>query len=83
MAQYTKILLPEAVYAAFLVNALRPKTRFISIIGSYGWGGRFIEQLKGLLSNLKAEFLEPVVVKGYPEAEDFKALARENHKMEM
>lgn len=67
---------PEAMYAAYLVNALRPKTKFVSVIGSYGWGGRFIEQLKGLLSNLNAEFLEPVVVKGYPKEEDFKALER-------
>jgi flavorubredoxin len=67
---------PEAMYAAYLANALRPKTKFVSVIGSYGWGGRFIEQLKGLLSNLKAEFLEPVVVKGYPKEEDFKALER-------
>ena len=65
---------PAAVYAAFLVNALRPKTKYISIIGSYGWGGRFIEQLKSLLSNLNAEFIEPVTVKGYPEEEDFKSL---------
>ncbi len=65
---------PAAVYAAFIVNALRPKTKYISIIGSYGWGGRFIEQLKSLLSNLNAEFIEPVTVKGYPEEEDFKSL---------
>jgi flavorubredoxin len=67
---------PEAMYAAYLANALRPKTKFVSVIGSYGWGGRFIEQLKGLLSNLNAEFLEPVVVKGYPKEEDLKALER-------
>lgn len=67
---------PRAVYAAYLVNALRPKTKFISIIGSYGWGGRFIEQLKKLLDNLKAELLGPVVVKGYPRGEDFKALKK-------
>ncbi|MCP2519151.1 FprA family A-type flavoprotein [SCandidatus Aminicenantes bacterium Aminicenantia_JdfR_composite] len=65
---------PAAVYAAFLVNALRPKTRFLSIIGSYGWGGKFVEQLKSLLSNLNAEFIEPVIVKGYPKEKDFKAL---------
>jgi len=67
---------PQAVYASYLANVLRPKTKFISIIGSYGWGGKFIEQLKELLNNLKAELLEPVVVKGYPEEEDFKALER-------
>jgi flavorubredoxin len=31
---------PYAAYAAFLANALRPKTNFLSIIGSYGWGGK-------------------------------------------
>jgi len=67
---------PRAVYAAYLVNALRPKTKFVSIIGSYGWGGRFIEQLKELLKNLQAELLKPVVVKGYPKEEDFKALEK-------
>ena len=30
---------PAAVTAAYLVNALRPKLRYYSIIGSYGWGG--------------------------------------------
>jgi len=65
---------PAAAYAAILANALRPKTKFASIIGSYGWGGRMVEQLTGLLSNLKVEILEPVVAKGYPKDDDFAAL---------
>ncbi len=65
---------PNAVYAAFLANALRPKTRFVSIIGSYGWGGKTVEQLSSLLTNLKAEVLEPVLSKGFPGEADFKAL---------
>jgi flavorubredoxin len=65
---------PLAAQAAILANALRPKTRFVSIIGSYGWGGRMVEQLTGMLSNLKAELIEPVVVRGCPGDEDFVAL---------
>ncbi len=65
---------PNAVYAAFLTNALRPKLRFVSIIGSYGWGGQTLEQLSGMLSNLKIELLEPVFTKGAPKEADFKAL---------
>jgi flavorubredoxin len=65
---------PSAVYAAFLANALRPKLRFASIIGSYGWGGRAVEQLTGLLPNLKIELLEPVLTKGFPREADLKAL---------
>jgi flavorubredoxin len=65
---------PTAAYAAILANALRPKTKFASIIGSYGWGGRCTEQLTGLLSNLKVEIIEPVIAKGCPKDDDFAAL---------
>ena len=67
---------PLVFYAAYLVNILRPKTKFVSIIGSYGWGGKFVEDIKGLLTNVKAEILEPVIAKGYPKEEDFRALER-------
>jgi len=67
---------PAAVYAAYLANALRPKTRFASIIGSYGWGSKMVDNLIGMLANLKAEFLEPVIAKGFPKDEDYKALDR-------
>ena len=65
---------PDAVYAAFLANALRPNLKFASIIGSYGWGGKTVEQLVGMLPNLKVELLEPILCKGYPKEADFKAL---------
>jgi len=65
---------PNVAYATFLVNALRPKLRFVSIIGSYGWGGRTMEQLSGMLPNLKVELLNPVLIKGSPREADFKAL---------
>jgi flavorubredoxin len=65
---------PNIAYAAFLANALRPRLQFISIIGSYGWGSKAVEQLTGMITNLKAEVLDPVIVKGFPKQEDFKAL---------
>jgi flavorubredoxin len=65
---------PNVVYAAFLANALRPKLRFVSIIGSYGWGGKAVEQLQGLIPNLKVEVLQPVIIKGFPKEADFQAL---------
>ncbi|MFC1969883.1 FprA family A-type flavoprotein [Chloroflexota bacterium] len=65
---------PNVAYAAFLANALRPRLQFVSIIGSYGWGSKAVEQLKGMISNLKAEVLDPVISKGFPREEDFKAL---------
>jgi flavorubredoxin len=65
---------PAAVYATFLTNALRPKTKFVSIVGSYGWGGKMIDQLSGLISNLKVEVIEPVLAKGLPREEDLRKL---------
>jgi flavorubredoxin len=65
---------PAAVYAAFLANAVRANLKFASIIGSYGWGGKTVEQLVGMLPNLKVELLEPILCKGYPREADFKAL---------
>jgi len=67
---------PNVVYAVYLANALRPKLKLASIIGSYGWGSRMVEQIKGMVPNLKVELLEPVVVKGFPKEEDFKELDR-------
>ena len=65
---------PQVVYAAYLTNALRPKTRFVGIVGSYGWGGKLADQLKSLLGTMRAEILEPVLVKGLPKDEDLDRL---------
>ena len=65
---------PNVAYAAILANALRPNLKFISIIGSYSWGGKAVEQLAAMIPNLKVEVLEPVLSKGLPKEADFKAL---------
>lgn len=65
---------PAVVYATYLTNALRPKTKFASIIGSYGWGSKMAEVLKDMIGNLKVELLSPVIVKGHPKKEDYKFL---------
>ncbi len=65
---------PAVVYAAYFVNALRPKTKVISIVGSYGWGGKGVDQIKSLLSALKVEWIDPVMIKGLPKEDDFEKL---------
>ena len=65
---------PAAAHAAFLANALRPPTRFLSVIGSFGWGGRTVETLAGMIPNLKVEVLEPVLFKGSPTEDAFQSL---------
>jgi flavorubredoxin len=67
---------PKVAYAAFVTNALRPKARFASIIGSFGWGGKMVDQLAGLLANMKVEIIPPVIAKGLPKKEDLAALDR-------
>ncbi|HOK95681.1 MAG TPA: FprA family A-type flavoprotein [Anaerohalosphaeraceae bacterium] len=65
---------PSALYCAALVNALRPKTKFVGIIGSYGWGSKMVEQISSLLGNVKAEMLEPVLAKGQAQEETYSKL---------
>jgi flavorubredoxin len=65
---------PALLSAVVLANALRPKARFASVVGSYGWAGKMAEAVKGAMSNLKVEFLDPVICRGLPRAADFAAL---------
>lgn len=67
---------PLALYAAILANALRPKTRYASIIGSFGWGGKMLEQITEALPNLKLQFFDPVVARGRPKDADLLSLDR-------
>ena len=65
---------PNIAYAAIVANAMRPKTRFYGMIGSYGWGSKAADTLEALTSNLKAERLDPIMVKGLPREEDLARL---------
>ncbi len=65
---------PLAVYAGYVANILNPKLRYMGILSSYGWGGKIVEPLQAMLSRLRAEWLEPVLSKGYPKQEVFAAL---------
>ncbi|MEM1581014.1 MAG: FprA family A-type flavoprotein [Candidatus Bathyarchaeia archaeon] len=65
---------PNVLYAAHLISALRPKMMFATLVGSYGWGTTITQQIAQILSPLKIEFLEPVISKGYPKEETFRAL---------
>lgn len=67
---------PAAVYAAYLANALRPKLKYASIIGSFGWMSKEVEVLAGMIPNLKVEVIPPVMAKGFPKADDLASLDR-------
>ncbi len=63
---------PMAVNVAYLAAVLRPKAKFASIIGSYGWGGKLFDIIVNLLAPLKLDLIEPIQIKGKPTDEDFK-----------
>lgn len=62
---------PLALYVTYIMNALKPKTKILGLIGSYGWGGQTVNIIKGLISNLKVDLIEPVLIKGDPTEEDY------------
>ncbi len=63
---------PKAVYVAYLMNLIKPKMKYFSILGSYGWGGRLTETIDSLIPMVKAEKLEYIVIKGKPTEDDLK-----------
>jgi flavorubredoxin len=67
---------PLVANAAYVANLLKPRARFGAIVGSYGWGGKMVNQLTGLMPNLKLELFEPVIVKGLPKPADLETLDR-------
>jgi flavorubredoxin len=67
---------PYIVSIAYVINSLKPKTRFIGIMGSFGWGNKLVAQLTELLKDLRAEILEPLLIKGLPRAENFQEIEK-------
>lgn len=65
---------PLTVSNAYLINLLRPKLKYVAIMGSFGWGSRMEELLKGQLSNLKVEYLESISIKGLPTQDDLEKI---------
>jgi len=74
---------PLAVYAAYLVKALRPPLKYAVVLSSYGWGGGAIKHVQEILGPSKMETVGGVEINGPPTEEDIikiielgKALAR-------
>lgn len=65
---------PASVNIAYLASVLKPKAKFASFVGSYGWGGKLFDILGELLAKLKLDIIEPVQVKGKLTKEDYSKL---------
>lgn len=65
---------PLAIYAAFLLDRLKPKAKFAAFIGSYGWSPNPLKNAASLLPSWKAEIVGSVITKGSPGKETFAEL---------
>lgn len=61
---------PLAVYAAYLVKALKPPTKYAVLMGSYGWSGGAVKQIQDLLSGTKIEAIAAMEINGPPTETD-------------
>jgi len=65
---------PLAVYATYLVKALRPPLRFGVVLSSYGWGGGAIRHVQEVLGATKIEVVGAIEVNGPPTENDTKQI---------
>ena len=65
---------PYAFFGVYLTNALRPNVKFMSILGSYGWGGNLVGKIEENTTLLQAQKLDYITVKGRARQEDLERI---------
>jgi len=69
---------PLAAYVCYLFNLLRPKTKFLTFVSSYGWqlniSQHLLQHISSLIPNLKAELIQPLLINGFPKNDDFEKI---------
>ena len=65
---------PVSVNVAYIASVLRPKAKFASLVGSYGWGGKLFDLIAQILAPLKLDLIEPLQIKGKLKQDDYKKL---------
>jgi len=65
---------PLAFNTAFLIDRLKPKAKFLGVIGSYGWSPGPLKKAADLFPSYKADVVGAVIAKGHPKAEAFAEL---------
>jgi flavorubredoxin len=65
---------PLAVYATYLVKALRPPLKFGVVLSSYGWGGGAIKQVQEILGPSKMEIVGAMETNGPPSESDIEKI---------
>jgi flavorubredoxin len=65
---------PAAFNTVYLASLLKPKAKVASFIGSYGWGGNLFGKMAEMLTPLKLDVIEPILVKGKAKSDDYKKI---------
>lgn len=65
---------PLAVYATYLVKALKPPARFGAVLSSYGWGGGAVKNIQEVLGSSKLEIVGALEINGPPSEENIKQI---------
>jgi flavorubredoxin len=65
---------PLAVYATYLVKALRPPLKFGVVLSSYGWGGGAIKHVQEILGQTKLEIVGAMEINGPPSESNIKQI---------
>ncbi|MEM3622418.1 MAG: FprA family A-type flavoprotein [Candidatus Bathyarchaeia archaeon] len=65
---------PLAVYASYLVKALRPPLKFGVVLSSYGWGGGAVKHVQEILGSSKLEVVGALEINGPPTEDDVKQI---------
>jgi flavorubredoxin len=65
---------PLAVYASYLVKALRPPLKFGVVLSSYGWSGGAIKHIQEILGSSRLEVVGALEINGPPTEDDIKQI---------
>ncbi len=61
---------PLAIYASYLVKALRPPVEYAVVLSSYGWAGGALQQIQDILGSTKMEVVDALTIEGSPSDND-------------
>ena len=66
---------PSLAHFLFTLNTLKPNIKHIAFFSSYGWQNNAgFKQIQDFLPMIKAEYLEPSYVEGYPRQKDLELI---------
>jgi flavorubredoxin len=72
---------PLAMYATYLVKALRPPLKFGVVLSSYGWGGGAVKHVQEILGQTKLEVVGAVEINGPPSESNIRQITETGHTL--